>query len=411
MPSPVRNGSTSSGARRSRSPRRIRRATSSAGRPSPSRSARQRSAIASSSAVRFSRTQPNRNGVLWCGAGAVSATPTARRSAAGSTGSSAKSRTLRRSSTASRRPWPSASSVPSQNRSSSSGRTRSRAVEPSSTGSAPAHHRDRDAAELALDQVGGGGELVGQRHLGDQQLVALDVHRAGVAVQHREPGRADRGVGLPDPPAAAHRVGDDHGDVDAEQSVQRGAQPGGAAVRIGGQQGQLVAAHVRAVDAGGGLHDAELVRDDQGLPAAGQHPLALGVDELAAQPVARLRVGGRGHEPALDLGHHLAGDDHDVAVGQPRRRGRQRRGQVVARAELGQAGHGQDLQAGRRRVVGDLSQPAAPHSSRAARAIAAVASTSVISSGTARTSTPGTSAVSPVCTSQPSSSPPSARAP
>ena len=38
-------------------------------------------------------------------------------------------------------------------------------------------------------------------------------------------------------------------------------------------------------------------------------------------------------------------------------------------------------------------------------AIAAVASTSDISSGTARTATPGTSALSPVCTSQPSSMP------
>ena len=76
------------------------------GRPSPSRSARHRSAIASSRAVRFARTHTNRNGVLWCGAGAVRATPTARRSAAGSTGASAKSRTLRRSSTASAAPSP-----------------------------------------------------------------------------------------------------------------------------------------------------------------------------------------------------------------------------------------------------------------------------------------------------------------
>ena len=108
-----------------------------AGRPSPSRSARHRSAIASSRAARFARTHTNRNGVLWCGAGAVRATPTARRSAAGSTGASAKSRTLRRSSTASRRPVASASSVPRKNRSSSSGRMRSRAAEPSSTGAAP----------------------------------------------------------------------------------------------------------------------------------------------------------------------------------------------------------------------------------------------------------------------------------
>ena len=40
-------------------------------------------------------------------------------------------------------------------------------------------HRDGDAAEP--DQIGGG-ELVGQRRLGDVQLVALDVHGSAVAV-------------------------------------------------------------------------------------------------------------------------------------------------------------------------------------------------------------------------------------
>ena len=37
------------------------------------------------------------------------------------------------------------------------------------------------------------------------------------------------------------------------------------------------------------------------------------------------------------LGQHLAGDDHDVVVAQPRRRRGDRRGEIVAGAELGQA--------------------------------------------------------------------------
>ena len=260
----------------------------SGGRPRPPAARRPRGPRASGRPWRRAgpcaarATQANRNGVLWCGAGAVSATPTARRNAAGSTGASANSRTLRRSSTASRRPSAIASFVPSENRSSSSGRTRSRAVDPSSTGAIPRTTATGIAAELALDQVGRRGHLVGQRHLRDQQLVALGVDRAAVAVQHGQARRPDRGVGLPDPPATAHRVGDDHGDVDPEQLPQRRPQPRRAGVRVGGQQGQLVAAHVRPVDARRGLHDPQLVRDDQRLPAPREHPLGLGVDQLAA---------------------------------------------------------------------------------------------------------------------------------
>ena len=85
---------------------------------------------------------------------------------------------------------------------------------------------------------------------------------------------------------------------------------------------------------------------------------------------------------------------HRAAVGD-------RAGQVVARAELRQPVDGQDLEP-RRRSGQSTDTPA---SENAARTISAVASTSDISSGTARTSTSGTTAGSPVCTSQPSSSP------
>ena len=84
-----------------------------------------------------SRSHTNRTGREWCGAGAVSAAPMAARIAGSCTGMSAKARTDRRSSTASLRPAAIASAVPIRNRSSSTGRTRSRAVEPSSAPTSP----------------------------------------------------------------------------------------------------------------------------------------------------------------------------------------------------------------------------------------------------------------------------------
>ena len=125
---------------------------------------------------------------------------------------------------------------------------------------------------LPLTRSAAAGQLVGRGHLGDQQLVALGVDRARVAVQHGEPGRADGHVGLPDPPGPAHRVGDHHRDLDAEPAAQLGAQPGGAAVRVGRQQRQLVAPHVGAVDAGRGLHDARACRPRSASGRGGPAP-------------------------------------------------------------------------------------------------------------------------------------------
>ena len=112
---------------------------------------------------------------------------------------------------------------------------------------------------------------------------------------------------------------------------------------------------------------------------------------------------GRGHDAALALGQHLAGDDHDVVVAQPRRGGRQRGGEVVARPELGQAGHRKQFDRGWRAAV--LGHGLTPARSSPARTISAVVAGSVISSGTDRTSTPAISAWSPSCTSQPSRMP------
>ena len=75
--------------------------------------------------------------------------------------------------------------------------------------------RHRDAGELALDQVGGGRHLVRDgrdRHL---KRPAEGVRLAAVVAQRRQPGDADRRVGLAVPPGPAHRVGDHHGHGDA----------------------------------------------------------------------------------------------------------------------------------------------------------------------------------------------------
>src|SRR5659263_197877 len=121
----------------------MRRSTAAASKPSRRRSALQAASIASRSRMRASgdSTRTKRQGVVWCGAGAVTAAATARRTAAGSTGSAVYARTERRPGTASRRPWASASAVPSRNRSSAAGRTRARAPGPSSTMIAPASPR------------------------------------------------------------------------------------------------------------------------------------------------------------------------------------------------------------------------------------------------------------------------------
>ena len=292
--------------------------------------------------------------------------------------------------------------MPSQNRSSSPGRSSVRALDPSSRSAQSAHHRHRDAGQLALHQVGGGGDLVGDRDLGDHELVAVHVVRTGVAVQHRQTRRADRGVDLAVAPGPAHRVGDDDADGHAEPLAQAGAQRRGAAVGVDGQQRQFGRADVGAVDAGGGLHETEVVLGDQRAALAGQHPDRFFVDQLAPQRIPLLGILRRGHDAALALGQHLAGDHHDVVVAQPRRGGGQRGGEVVAGPELGQAGHRKELDRGRRTVLGHGLTPAR---SIPARTISAVVAGSVISSGTDRTSTPAISALSPSCTSQPSRMP------
>src|SRR4051794_35818777 len=71
----------------------------------------------------------------------------------------------------------------------------------------------RSAVELALDEVGGGRELVGDRRCGDRELVTVRVGQTRVVVQRVETRRADRDVRLTLPPGTPRRVGDQHGHV------------------------------------------------------------------------------------------------------------------------------------------------------------------------------------------------------
>ena len=127
--------------------------------------------------------------------------------------------------------------------------------------------------------------------------------------------------------------------VHAEAFAQPGPQRRGAGVRIGRQQRQLACVDVGAVHPGGGLHQAERVLGDQGAALAGKNPHSFGVDQLAPQRIPLLRIGRRGDDAALALGHHLAGDHHHVVVAQPWCGLGEGRGEVVVRPELGQPGH------------------------------------------------------------------------
>ena len=216
--------------------------------------------------------------------------------------------------------------------------------------SQPAQHRYRHSSQLALDQVGGRGDLVGDGDLGGHQLVAVPVDSAQIAVQHAQPGRPDRRVGLPDSPRPTHRVGDHHGHIDAQRLGQPGTQPRGAGVRVDGQQRDLMGLHIGRVHPRRGLHHAQRVHRDQGAAAAGEHSPGLGGHQLASGRVPGRRVGRHRDQPSLHLGHHLAGDD-DVAVDQPRRSADQCADQIVPRPELGQPPDRQDADLTRRCVI------------------------------------------------------------
>ena len=209
-----------------------------------------------------------------------------------------------------------------------------------------AQQRRRDPARLALDQVGGGGDLVGHGGLGDLQDAPVVVGAAAVIGDRAHPGQPDGRVGLAQPPGPPEGVGDHDHDVGPGQLAEPGPQGGGGGVGVGRGQDQAVAAGVGRVDEGVGANDAMPVLGDDQVAAPGDDPDGLGRDGGLRDGEPRLRVGGQLDQAALGLGHDLRGDGEHVAVGQrePGRLdpGEQERGQVVARPDLGQAGQRRD---------------------------------------------------------------------
>ena len=122
-------------------------------------------------------------------------------------------------------------------------------------GGQPAHHGHRDRGQLALDQIRRGGDLVGDRDLGDHQFVAVAVDGAGIAVQNRDaaapiatsvwPLRHARPmVSVMTTPTVTPRR-------------SRMPRRRGTPVGIDGQQSQFVSADVGPVHAGRGLNHAQ----------------------------------------------------------------------------------------------------------------------------------------------------------
>ena len=250
-----------------------------------------------------------------------------------------------------------------------------------------AHDRDRDAAELALDQIGGGGDLVGDRDLGDLagRCRARRSRRDGRTARST-PATPIAASVMPVAPGPAHGVADDDADLDAAALPQGLAQPLRRRVRVDRQQREFVARDVRRVDAGGGEHKpVPRLRRSQVAAAGDTRTVSASIGRRRAasrcsgSSACRARPAGpRSSRSTLDV------TTSDVAVLRAAVLLGDQRGQIVAGPQLADAEHRQDLEPRCRVIAGGHAT-----SSSAARTIAAVASSSVISSGTARTSTPG----------------------
>ena len=204
----------------------------------------------------------------------------------------------------------------------------------------------RDPGRLLLDQVRGGGDLVGDRRHRHLEQVPERVTLPAMIAQRDDSGRADGCVGLARPPRPAHGVGDDHAEPRAGPLADRLAQCLGRRVRVEREQDQGPRLGVRLINSGRGHDQAVPGLADGGRPPARDHADGLGPDR--GVPVAA-------HHPVLGLADDLGGDDHDVTVLQARSGQRglgDERGQVRAGGDLGQPGYRQDRELrGRRRVV------------------------------------------------------------
>lgn len=268
-----------------------------------------------------------------------------------------------------------------------------------------AHHRDRQPGGLALHQVARGGQFVGGGHHRRAERIAVRVGAAPQIVQHPHPGGPDGDIGEAGAPRPPEGVADDDADVDAELGAQ--ARPQGACrgVRVLRQQQHRSRGGVGGVHPSRCHHQALPVLHDPQGAAPGHHPHRLPVDR-------RLAIGGLDH-PALGLADDLRGHQQHVAVGELRQAvGGSRRGdqldEIIAGLHLGHSRQRPHPVSGH--PLGAVHARTSSAMASASRTIAAVASRSVIISGTARqripaASTPSTASASTESTSQPSSSP------
>ncbi len=235
----------------------------------------------------------------------------------------------------------------------------------------------------------------------------MRVRAAAQVVEDADARGPDRHVGEPVPPGAPEGVGDDHADVHAQRVAEPLADAPRGGVGVLGEQQHGPGRRVGGVDARRRHDQALTVLDDAQRAASGHHPHRLRVDR-------GLPVGGL-DDAALGLGHDLGRDEQHVSVGQPGLGRRDQLGQVVAGPHLGQPRQGPHPVAvpaaasAVARLVAHASRTSSASVS-ASRAICAVASRSVIISGTARQRIPAaftrvTESASTVSTSQPSSSP------
>jgi hypothetical protein len=173
-----------------------------------------------------------------------------------------------------------------------------------------AHDGDRTVVELALDEVGGCRELVGDgddRHL---QRAAERVHPPGVVVEHGHPGCADGDVSHAQSPRPAHGVRDDHRDVRPRGRPERGTDAPRRGVGVLRQQDDIPGLDIAGIDAGSSHHEPVMRLHDARVAAwrllGRDHARGLGTNRLVARH--------RSDRAPLRLGHHLAGDDDDVAI-------------------------------------------------------------------------------------------------
>ena len=246
-----------------------------------------------------------------------------------------------------------ASSVPSQNRSSSPARTRVWPLEPSSRSVSPRTTATGMPVSLPLTRSAAAAISSATATSVTTSSLPWSSCAPRVAVQHGQARGADRGVGLAVAPGATHRVGDDDADGDAEQSSRVGL---------------AVVAALPSGSTGSSASSAESTLDPSTPAAAWMRPIAFSVIsvrplrastrtasasiEPAPQGISLLGIRRCRDDAALALGEHLAGDHDDVVVAQPGGGRGDRGGHVVTGPELGQAWHGQDLDGGRCAVLG-----------------------------------------------------------